>query len=115
MKKLVLLAVMLFGFTAFAQTPEQAYKEAHTKAEKLTDDSVNQLVGVLNITDTDAVAKIKEVVFEKNLMIAQHPDFSNERKAILVEKIEGVLSKILDEKQLKTLKKEEALYNKITR
>lgn len=113
MKKLVLLAVMLFGFTAFGQTQEESHKQAYKKAETLTTEHVNKLAGMLDINDDNTKQKIKEVLFEKNLILSQHPDLSEQRKAILKEKIEGVLTNVLEEKQLTKLKKDESFYNQL--
>lgn len=113
MKKLVLLAVMLFGMTAFAQTQEDAHKQAYKKAETLTTEHVNKLTGMLEISDEITKQKIKDVLFEKTLILTQHPDLSEQRKVILKDKIEGVLNNVLDEKQLTKLKKDQSFYNQL--
>jgi Ni/Co efflux regulator RcnB len=113
MKKLVLLAVMLFGFTAFAQTQEDAQKQAYKKAETLTATHVDRIVSMLEIKDDNTTQKIKEVLFEKNLILSQHPDLSEQRKVILKDKIEGVLNNVLDENQLAKLKKDQDFYGQL--
>jgi|SRR5690606_7619232 len=113
MKKLVLLAVMLFGFTAFAQTQEDTQKQAYKKAETLTTAHVDKLVSMLEIKDDNTKQKIKEVLFEKNLIVSQYPDLSNERKVILKDKIEGVLTNVLNENQLAKLKKDQDFYGQL--
>lgn len=113
MKKLLLFAVMLFGLTAFSQTQEELYKKAYANAETTTSTTVEKLVGFLKIKDGEAVKQIREVLFEKNLYLAQYPDFSDERKAVLAEKIEGVFKELLTEEQLKMLKSEEEFYKKV--
>lgn len=113
MKKLLLFAVMLFGLTAFSQTQEELYKKAYANAETTTSTTMEKLVVFLKIKDDKAVQQIKEVLFEKNLYLAQYPDFSMERKTILAEKVEGVFKQVLTEEQFKMLKSEEEYYKKI--
>src|SRR5690606_9543399 len=113
MKKLVLLAVMLFGFTAFAQTQEESYKQAYKKAETLTTEHVNKLAAMLDIMDDNTKQKTIEVLFEKIFILSQYLGLTEKRKAILKVKIEAVLTNVLSERQLTNLTKDVSFYNQL--
>ena len=100
----------VLGFSVSAQ--ERNIKQAMKDAEQATITQTKDLASSLKLSE-DVYPKVQAILKEKNNMLAQHPDLSEQRKAIIVENTLSRLKEVLSESEFKQLIANEELYSKI--
>lgn len=111
MKKILFIALALFGLTVSAQDGADL-KDMYRAAEKNTIEQAKQIAEVLNLNDK-AFYLIKDALEEKNNMLAQNPTLSKERKAHLVEYTTNKIKEVLTDAEFEKLVYHKDLFAKI--
>ena len=111
MKKIIFIALALFGITVSAQDGVDV-KELYRAAEQNTNQQAKEIAEILSLNDK-YFHLIKEVLQEKNDMLVQNPTLSNERKTHLVEYTISKIKEVLTEAEFEKLVYHKELYAKI--
>lgn len=111
MKKLIFIALALFGLTVSAQDGADI-KEMYRAAEQNTNQQAKEIAEILSLNDKH-FHLIKDVLQEKNDMLVQNPTLSDERKTYLVNYTISKIKEVLTEAEFEKLVYHEELYAKI--
>lgn len=101
----------VIGLSASAQEKRDV-KQAIKNAEKATLIQTKEMVSSLKLND-NVVDKVQAILLEKNNLLAQYPDLSEQRKAIIIENTLNRLKEVLSESEIKQLMENTELYSKI--
>ncbi|AWM14271.1 hypothetical protein NHF50_10495 [Flavobacterium sp. NRK F10] len=108
MKRIVMLVVLVFGFSLFS-TAQESKKDSYTEKAKVESMEISKF---LNVTDQSISDEITNVLAYKNEEMGENSPFGEERKIIFARHIETKLSALLTKEQLEKLKANKKLYNK---
>ena len=111
MKKILFIALALFGLTVSAQDGADL-KDMYRAAEKNTNEQAKEVAEILSLNDK-AFHIIKDAIEEKNDMLVQNPKLSDERKHHLVEYMNSKIKGILTEAEFEKLMSHKDLFDRI--